>query len=96
MPGGLTRVSSQQDKLVVSNQAGGISKDTWVLATEPEKYVSLLSERRQARLAPEPARRSAGSCRRQPVLGRALCGAGRIQQPIVETDPAVHRNRRER
>jgi uncharacterized circularly permuted ATP-grasp superfamily protein/uncharacterized alpha-E superfamily protein len=52
MPGGLTRVSSQQDKLVVSNQAGGISKDTWVLATEPEKYVSLLSERRQARLAP--------------------------------------------
>lgn len=53
MPGGLTRVSSEEDKLVVSNQAGGISKDTWVLATEPEKYVSLLSERRQARLAPD-------------------------------------------
>ena len=53
MPGGLTRVSSEQDKLVVSNQAGGISKDTWVLATEPEKFVSLLSERRQARLAPD-------------------------------------------
>jgi uncharacterized circularly permuted ATP-grasp superfamily protein/uncharacterized alpha-E superfamily protein len=52
MPGGLTRVSSQPDKLVVSNQAGGISKDTWVLATEPEKHVSLLSERRQARLTP--------------------------------------------
>ena len=53
MPGGLTRVSSKENKLVVSNQAGGISKDTWVLATEPEKYVSLLSERRQARLAPD-------------------------------------------
>lgn len=53
MPGGLTRVSSEDDKLVVSNQAGGINKDTWVLATEPEKYVSLLSERRQARLAPD-------------------------------------------
>jgi len=53
MPGGLTRVSSEKNKLVVSNQAGGISKDTWVLATEPEKYVSLLSERRQARLAPD-------------------------------------------
>jgi uncharacterized alpha-E superfamily protein len=53
MPGGLTRVSSEDDKLVVSNQAGGISKDTWVLATEPEKFVSLLSERRQARLAPD-------------------------------------------
>ena len=53
MPGGLTRVASEENKLVVSNQAGGISKDTWVLATEPEKYVSLLSERRQARLAPD-------------------------------------------
>ena len=53
MPGGLTRVSSDEKKLVVSNQAGGINKDTWVLATEPEKYVSLLSERRQARLAPD-------------------------------------------
>jgi uncharacterized circularly permuted ATP-grasp superfamily protein/uncharacterized alpha-E superfamily protein len=53
MPGGLTRVSSHENKLVVSNQAGGISKDTWVLASEPEKFVSLLSERRQARLAPD-------------------------------------------
>lgn len=53
MPGGLTRVSSEENKLVVSNQSGGMSKDTWVLATEPEKFVSLLSERRQARLAPD-------------------------------------------
>jgi uncharacterized circularly permuted ATP-grasp superfamily protein/uncharacterized alpha-E superfamily protein len=48
MPGGLTRVSSDADKLVVSNQAGGISKDTWVLATEPEKQASLLLEGRHA------------------------------------------------
>jgi len=53
MPGGLTRVSSEENKLVVSNQSGGMSKDTWVLATEPEKFVSLLTERRQARLAPD-------------------------------------------
>jgi uncharacterized circularly permuted ATP-grasp superfamily protein/uncharacterized alpha-E superfamily protein len=53
MPGGLTRVSSSENTLMVSNQAGGISKDTWVLATEPEKHISLLSERRQARLAPD-------------------------------------------
>jgi uncharacterized circularly permuted ATP-grasp superfamily protein/uncharacterized alpha-E superfamily protein len=53
MPGGLTRVASGDNNLVVSNQAGGTSKDTWVLATEPEKYVSLLTERRQARLAPD-------------------------------------------
>ncbi len=50
MPGGLTRVSSGADKLVVSSQAGGISKDTWVLATEPERQASLLQEARQARI----------------------------------------------
>ncbi len=53
MPGGLTRVASGDSNLVVSNQAGGTSKDTWVLASEPEKYVSLLTDRRQARLAPD-------------------------------------------
>ena len=41
MPGGLTRVAVEKDKYIVSNQAGGISKDTWVLASEPEKQVSL-------------------------------------------------------
>lgn len=49
MPGGLTRVSSAEDKLVVSNQAGGISKDTWVLASEPEKQSTLLTDSRQPR-----------------------------------------------
>lgn len=43
MPGGLTRVARQQDDFIVSNQAGGISKDTWVLADEPDKQVSLWS-----------------------------------------------------
>ncbi|MDD5276252.1 MAG: circularly permuted type 2 ATP-grasp protein [Methylovulum sp.] len=37
MPGGLTRVARDKDDIVVSNQAGGISKDTWVLATEDDK-----------------------------------------------------------
>ncbi len=37
MPGGLTRVPRDKEGVVVSNQVGGISKDTWVLAgkTEP-------------------------------------------------------------
>jgi len=43
MPGGLTRVARQQDDFIVSNQAGGVSKDTWVLADEPDKQVSLWS-----------------------------------------------------
>ncbi|MEJ2323150.1 MAG: circularly permuted type 2 ATP-grasp protein [Gammaproteobacteria bacterium] len=53
MPGGLTRVGAGDKQLIVTSQAGGISKDTWVLATEPEKQVSLLSERPQAPFVPE-------------------------------------------
>ena len=41
MPGGLTRTARDNGKYLVSNQAGGISKDTWVLASEPEKQFSL-------------------------------------------------------
>ena len=37
MPGGLTRVSSGPDALVVSMQRGGGSKDTWVLAADGER-----------------------------------------------------------
>lgn len=48
MPGGLTRVSPSLDTWVVSNQRGGISKDTWVLASEPERVVSLLSSHTRA------------------------------------------------
>jgi uncharacterized alpha-E superfamily protein len=36
MPGGLTRVAPGLDATRISNQAGAISKDTWVLASEPE------------------------------------------------------------
>ena len=38
MPGGLTRSSPEKGTFIVSNQAGGISKDTWIVA-EPD-YVS--------------------------------------------------------
>lgn len=41
MPGGLARTALRAGDYRVSNQAGCISKDTWVLATEPEKQVSL-------------------------------------------------------
>ena len=36
MPGGLTRSSAERDRFNISNQYGGISKDTWVLGPEPE------------------------------------------------------------
>lgn len=41
MPGGLTRVAPDRDSFVVTTQAGGISKDTWVLSEEPERSISL-------------------------------------------------------
>ncbi len=50
MPGGLTRVARQKDNFIVSNQAGGISKDTWVLASEPDKTVSLWTQPKRNQL----------------------------------------------
>lgn len=43
MPGGLGRVSPVPESLVVSNQLGGVGKDVWLLATEPERQMSLLA-----------------------------------------------------
>jgi len=37
MPGGLTRVGTQEGAFMISGQAGAQSKDTWVIATEPER-----------------------------------------------------------
>lgn len=42
LPGGLTRVSSSRDSLVVSMQHGGGSKDTWVLSSGLPSSLSLL------------------------------------------------------
>lgn len=39
MPGGLTRVGMEADAFVISNQIGSINKDTWVVASEPERPV---------------------------------------------------------
>ncbi|HEY7771825.1 MAG TPA: circularly permuted type 2 ATP-grasp protein [Marinagarivorans sp.] len=40
MPGGLTRVGTGERAFVISNQAGAFSKDTWVIASEPERIAS--------------------------------------------------------
>ena len=41
MPGGLTRAAPSVDPGPVSNQAGAIAKDTWVIASEPEATGSM-------------------------------------------------------
>ena len=42
MPGGLTRTSAAEDNFLISNQLGGISKDTWVIAANEEQEQPLL------------------------------------------------------
>ncbi len=37
MPGGLTRVGPGEDAFTIASQAGAQSKDTWVIASEPER-----------------------------------------------------------
>lgn len=39
MPGGLTRVARDPDGLFISNQSGGVSKDTWVLTQDTARQV---------------------------------------------------------
>ncbi len=41
MPGGLTRCEGAQGELTVSIHDGGVSKDTWILASEQEQHISL-------------------------------------------------------
>jgi uncharacterized circularly permuted ATP-grasp superfamily protein/uncharacterized alpha-E superfamily protein len=44
MPGGLTRVGAQENSTTIANRFGAISKDTWVIASEPEKHEILSSQ----------------------------------------------------
>ena len=45
MPGGLTRCEGEKGESTVSIQGGGVSKDTWILAPEPEPHISLWQQR---------------------------------------------------
>ena len=49
MPGGLTRITSSLDSLVVSMQHGGGSKDTWVLAERARSAIQLCCVRHRRR-----------------------------------------------
>ena len=55
MPGGLTRAAPSSDGILISNQTGAVSKDTWVLASEPETPISYWLRSGPAVAAVEPA-----------------------------------------
>ncbi|MBC7651679.1 MAG: circularly permuted type 2 ATP-grasp protein, partial [Deinococcales bacterium] len=38
MAGGLTRTSSRKDNMLISNQLGGISKDTWIISENKDSH----------------------------------------------------------
>ncbi|TNC87058.1 MAG: hypothetical protein CSH37_02225 [Thalassolituus sp.] len=40
MPGGLTRVGLEENAFLISSQTGATSKDTWVVASEPERLIT--------------------------------------------------------
>jgi uncharacterized alpha-E superfamily protein len=42
MPGGLTRVGLEQRTSLIANQLGSFSKDTWIIASEPEKPAKII------------------------------------------------------
>jgi uncharacterized circularly permuted ATP-grasp superfamily protein/uncharacterized alpha-E superfamily protein len=44
MAGGLSRTSAEPGNFIISNQSGGFSKDTWVIAPEPERILNVLRE----------------------------------------------------
>ena len=46
MQGGLTRSSAVRDKFEISNQFGGISKDTWIISDTPSEYHEKSVERK--------------------------------------------------
>ena len=52
MPGGLTRVGMNADSWLITNQTGSANKDTWVVASEPERALSTepAAEQTSARL----------------------------------------------
>lgn len=61
MPGGLGRVAAAAEASTIGNLLGGLGKDAWVLASEPERQESLLVSRES--LTPTVTRESEVSSR---------------------------------
>lgn len=74
MPGGLTRCSPEKGSFLVSNQDGGISKDTWVEAPEKGIGTSLLHHSDLKRKAVLPSR-----------AAENLFWVGRYSQRVLRT-----------
>jgi uncharacterized circularly permuted ATP-grasp superfamily protein/uncharacterized alpha-E superfamily protein len=54
MPGALTRIASSSDDVSISNQGGARAKDTWVLASGPERLTGFWLESSEAAVRIQP------------------------------------------
>ncbi|MDB5105231.1 MAG: hypothetical protein JWP91_2920 [Fibrobacteres bacterium] len=94
MPGGLARVSSKPDSFEVSGQEGGISKDTWILASDPMSWAAsrepaiVAAARETASRADQQARTGGVPANRQPgplpgYAAENLFWLGRYQERLA-------------
>ncbi len=70
LAGGLTRVGSSPDAIRISNQSGALTKDTWVLASEPELLSGFWLHEGPAAAAAEPSAMSPRAAENLFWLGR--------------------------
>jgi len=90
MPGGLTRVAPDRAPCIISNQAGAISKDTWVLASEPEQQVTLWTARSRAAVVTARALLPSGAASNLFWFGRYLERAEqclRLLRTVLDANP---------
>lgn len=76
MHGGFARIGRSKDATAIAMQRGGSVADVWVISDGPVDHTSLLPGDFDP-LRAEQARGAAEPGRRQPLLARALCRAGR-------------------
>jgi uncharacterized circularly permuted ATP-grasp superfamily protein/uncharacterized alpha-E superfamily protein len=79
MKGGLTRSSPEKDRFIVSNQYGGVSKDTWIVSAEPDQSTTLpaigFSQRRNSVLSSRSAENlfwAGRYCERTLIVSRVI------------------------
>jgi len=80
MPGGLTRVSASLDEPLVSSHTGGMSKDTWVLGEQFEKWQSLIPQ-----IGSLAATRAAEACGLPSRVADSLYWLGRYVERVEGT-----------
>jgi len=87
MTGGLTRTSAQAGNFVISNQSGGISKDTWIISPEPGRSFNPRNEIRPAALSVQGSSLPSHTAENLFWVGRyaeRTLGNARFQRTVIQ------------